>query len=80
MSADLTFQLYISLGNEAMRTAYDLSVALHRIADGVVSPREMAPFSEIDAEGNLGAGWYQTILDDNGNDVGRYAVKDKGAS
>lgn len=71
----LSFRLYITLGNDAMRTAGDLNAALHKIAQDVLEPRESAPYSEVDAEGNLGAGWYQTILDVNGNDVGRYAVK-----
>lgn len=75
----LTFRLFINLGNDAMRTADDLAAALRTIADSVEHPRAMAPFAETDADGNLGAGWYQTIFDVNGNDVGRFAVKEQGA-
>ncbi len=72
----LSFRLNIALGNDAMRTAEDLSAALRKVADDVDRPRDSAPFAETDEDGNLAPGWYQTIHDLNGNDVGRYAVKD----
>lgn len=71
-----TFRLFIELGAEGMRTAGDVSAALRAIADDVDAPRELAPFAETDEAGNLTAGWYQTIHDRDGVDVGRYAVKD----
>ena len=71
-----TFRLYINLGNDAMQTHEDLAAALRKIADDVENPRDIAPFAESDGDGILRAGWYQTIRDANGNDVGRYAVKD----
>lgn len=70
------FLLSITLGNAAMSSAADLAAALRRIADDVEAPRDAAPFAVSDEDGILGPGWYQTILDGNGNDVGRYAVKD----
>lgn len=74
-----TFQLYITLGNDAMRTRKDLSDALETVAAEVMTPRALAPFAETaegDFDGDLLPGWFQTIFDENGNDVGRYAVKD----
>jgi hypothetical protein len=41
----------------------------------VENPRSSAPFAETDSDGNLAGGWYQTVHDLSGNDVGRYAVK-----
>jgi hypothetical protein len=79
MSGDLTFQLYINLGNDAMRTADDLAGALQAIAEDVRDPRAMAPFAYTDEDGNLEAGYFQTIFDGNGNDVDRVAAKEKGA-
>ncbi len=74
-----TFRLYIDLGNDAMRTRKDLADALEGVIAEVLTPRRLAPFAETaadDFDGDLLPGWYQTIFDVNGNDVGRYAVKD----
>ena len=72
----MTFRLYIDLGNDAMRTSADLAEILREISMNVMYPRTSAPFAKTDNAGNLLPGWYQTIFDRNGNDVGRYAVKE----
>jgi hypothetical protein len=73
-----TFHLNIDTDNAAFAGPFEgdedpgpeLVRILRKIATGI----------ETDAEWCRGwDGWYQTILDANGNDVGRFALKRKGA-
>jgi len=60
----VTFRLNIDLGNDAMQTTNDIARALANIA-----------VKMLDQDINNFV-LYQTIFDDNGNDVGRYGIKD----
>jgi hypothetical protein len=54
------FTVAIHMGNEAMRTPDDVARTLRRIA------------AHISTNGT--SGFFETIHDDNGNDVGRYKL------
>lgn len=60
----VTFRLNIDLGNDSMKTTNDIARALANIA-----------VKMLDQDINNFV-LYQTIFDDNGNDVGRYGIKD----
>lgn len=62
MSEEETFTTTIHLGNEAMQTPLDVARALRRIADKL----------DADEVEKWYLGTFQTIHDDNGNDVGRW--------
>ena len=59
------FTLKITLGNEAMQTPADIADTLKMISD-IIRDKDITDLL-----------LYKTIFDLNGNDVGRYAIKDK---
>lgn len=59
----MRFQLYITTDNDAFEDEGEIPRILREVAD--------------DIEAGGAPSMFQTILDANGNDVGRYALKDE---
>lgn len=66
----LNLKVSINLGNEAMRTSYDVASALQVIGEDLIDVW-MHEYGEV-----LTRIVNQTIFDRNGNDVGRWAIFD----
>jgi len=65
------FKLFIQCNNSLFEDEASTRVELARILREVA-----AKIENKNGNGNYNLGFYQTIYDGNGNDVGRYALKD----